>query len=138
MLEEHARQLVIGLGVGCALVLQGCATAPPALPEKVITQLANQRWQHKLDGDWDKAYAMLTPAYRALRTRADYQKQFSGAAAWKNAEVVSAACEPEACKLRVTLTLATPLARRPGDTLSTTFDETWLRQGGSWYYYEQP
>ena len=138
MFTQNARHLAAAVCLGCAVLVQGCATAPVATPEQAVTHRANQRWRHMLAGDWDKAYAMLTPAYRALHTRAEYQKNFSGAVAWRNAEVVAAACEADVCKLRVTITIATPLARRANDTITTTADETWLQDGGNWYHYEKP
>ncbi|MFY3382638.1 hypothetical protein [Paracidovorax sp. MALMAid1276] len=120
-----------------AMLLAGCATTA-ATPEAQVTQLANQRWVHLVAGDWAKAYAMLTPSYRKLHDVKDYQSQFKGAVQWRKAEVASATCEAEKCDVRVELTVTSPFGRGKGDTISTFFNETWLKEDGRWYYYEKP
>lgn len=126
--------------VALALVaLSGCAsTMPTGTPEQVVAQLAQQRWTHLIDGNWASAYAMLTPAYRALHTQRDYQNSFKSAAIWKTTQVISATCEAEKCEVRMELTVQNPMARRADDTLATNFTETWLQDGGRWYHYEKP
>lgn len=128
-----------GLATAAAalVVLAGCATAPAA-PEQQVAGLAGQRWQHLIGGEWQKAYDMLSPAYRQLHDLRQYQSGFSGAVQWRRADVASVACEPERCEVRIELTVASPFARRPGETISTFFTETWLQEEGRWYYYEKP
>lgn len=126
--------------VALALVaLYGCAsTTPTGTPEQVVAQLAQQRWAHLIDGRWADAYAMLTPAYRALHAQREYQGTFKGAVTWKSTKVLDTACEPEKCEVRMELTISNPMARRADDTISTNFTETWLQDGGRWYHYEKP
>lgn len=129
----------IGLVSAALLALAGCASTTPAgPPEQVVAQLAQQRWAHLMDGRWADAYAMLTPAYRALHTQREYQATFKGTATWKSTKVISTTCEPEKCELRLELTIGNPVARRANDTLTTNFTETWLQEGGRWYHYEKP
>lgn len=129
----------IGTVALAMLALSGCAsTTPTGTPEQVVAQLAQQRWAHLIDGNWASAYAMLTPAYRALHTQREYQSSFKGAVTWKSTKVLSTTCEPERCEVRMELTISNPMARRADDTLSTNFTETWLQDGGRWYHYEKP
>ncbi|MGB4059273.1 MAG: hypothetical protein WBK26_03575 [Burkholderiaceae bacterium] len=126
--------------IALALVaLSGCASTTPAgTPEQVVGQLAQQRWAHLIDGRWTDAYAMLTPAYRALHTQREYQGTFKGAVTWKSTKVLNTTCEPEKCEVRMELTISNPMARRADDTITTNFTETWLQDGGRWYHYEKP
>ena len=133
----HVRR--IGLVAVALLALSGCASTTPAgTPEQVVAQLAQQRWAHLIDGNWASAYAMLTPAYRALHTQRDYQSSFKGAVTWRSTKVTATTCEPEKCEVRMELTISNPMARRADDTITTNFTETWLQDGGRWYHYEKP
>ena len=132
----HARKWFIA-AVAASLVLAGCA-ATNATPEQVVAQRASERWVHNINGDWKSSYEMLTPAYRQLHSQREYQSQFKGAVNWVRAEVANVTCEPEKCEVRMALTVTSPLARGKGDTITTFFNETWLNEGGRWYYYEKP
>jgi hypothetical protein len=123
-----------------ALASTGCASmgGAGATPEAQVAQLADQRWGHLIAGDWQKAYNMLTPGYRNLHDLREYQGQFKGAVQWKKAEVATTTCEPEKCEVRIELTVASPFGRGKADTISTFFNETWLKEGDRWYYYEKP
>lgn len=137
--SRAASRHATGFAVAALLALSGCASNSPAgMPEQVVAQLAQQRWAHLLDGNWADAYAMLTPAYRALHTQREYQGGFKGAVQWRSAKVVATTCEAETCEVRVELTVQNPMARRADDTFSTNFTETWLKDDGRWYHYEKP
>ncbi|PVY91776.1 hypothetical protein C8C95_2634 [Acidovorax sp. 99] len=133
-LARHTGAAVL---VVAMVALSGCATTAMT-PEQQTSQLASQRWGYLIDGQWQKAYDMLTPAYRSLHDLREYQSQFKGAVQWKRAEVASTTCEAEKCEVRIELTVASPFGRGKGDTISTFFTETWLNEGGRWYYYEKP
>lgn len=123
--------------VATALLVAGCATTVGAADQQV-SKLANQRWGHLIEGQWQKAYDMLTPGYRNLHDLREFQSQFKGAVQWRRAEVAQATCEAEKCDVRIELTVASPFGRGKGDTITTFFTETWLKEGGRWYYYEKP
>lgn len=132
-------KLLAALAVAASAALAGCAaTSLTDSPEQTVTQLAQQRWSHLIDGRWADAYAMLTPAYRALHPLREYQAGFKGAVGWKRANVTAVTCEPEKCDVRMELVVTNPMARRADDTLSTNFSETWLKEDGRWYHYEKP
>lgn len=135
MLKMIVRFACVG---ALALLGAGCATVSNLPPEQEVTQLANQRWAMLVQGDWSSAYKQLVPSYREVRDLRQYRNGFAGSVRWVRGEVVSAQCEVDKCQLRVKLTTEVPLARRPGDTLDTYFDETWLNVAGRWYYYQAP
>ena len=130
--------------VAGAVAASGCAgiasqVAGPASPEEKVAELANARWAHLIDDRWDQAYAMLTPAYRALHSSKEYQKSFGARpVTWKKATVASVMCEAEKCEAKVELEVVAPLARGKAATISTFIAETWLLEAGSWYHYEKP
>lgn len=140
--KNALRRLVLASAVAAAaLAGAGCAstgTAASQAPEAHVAQLANQRWSHLIAGEWKKAYDMITPGYRSLHDLREYQSQFKGAVHWKKAEVATTACESDKCEVRIKLTVASPFGRGKADTISTFFNETWLKEGGRWYYYEKP
>lgn len=139
MQSKHPhKRAMLAAGLAALVGLGGCAAPAVGTPEQVVTQLANQRWQHLLAGHWDAAYHMLTPAYRALHSQKEYQASFAGAVNWRAAEVLATTCEPEKCTVRIKLTVQTPLSRKPGDVLDTHFDEIWLPEANRWYHYEKP
>lgn len=120
------------------LGLQGCATLDQGPPEQVVTQKANQRWKALVAENWTQAYGALVPSYRSVHSVDDFRKSFAMSVRWVDGEVVSAACEEAKCTLRVKVTTLLPFARRPGETISTHVDETWLLESGNWYYYQAP
>lgn len=130
------RALNVGLLTGFA-TLSGCAPLVSEAPEARVETAVNERWAHLVEGRWAEAYAMLSPAYRALYTQRDYQNTFRGAVRWKRAKAVNVACEPEKCEVRVELVVTSPLARRDDDTLTTYISESWILDGGKWYFVEK-
>lgn len=118
----------------------GCASLG-GKPEDQVTKLANQRWQHLIAGDFDKAYEMATPSYRQLRDVRYYSnKRSMTPVKWVAAEVLKVACTPaEAatkCVVRIKLD-SKPLARVNFDgVLSSGLDETWVYEGGRWWMFE--
>lgn len=124
--------LLAGLG------LAGCASLEKGPPEQVVTKLANERWKFLVAEDWNKAYELLVPSYRSLHSLNEYRNSFARSVRWVGGEVVAANCEAVKCTLRVQITTLLPLARRPGETISTNVDETWLLEDGKWYYYQAP
>jgi hypothetical protein len=127
-------------GLKQALVLacvaaSGCAAIQPATPEQLVRQRSNEFWSARVAGQVEKAYALLTPAYRETHTVSQYKGRLGASVALKKGEVVNVTCEAVKCVSRVKL-LATPLLPiRIGD-LETFRDETWLLVDGVWWLHE--
>ena len=92
--------------------LGGCATQPGTDAERLVTQRANERWQYLMKGvtQWPKAYDMIESPYRATHDFNAYVDGFVTKVRWKKAEVVSATCEAESCRVRLAVTAELPNA----------------------------
>ncbi|MBP6652376.1 MAG: hypothetical protein KA181_08115, partial [Xylophilus sp.] len=66
-----------------ALALSGCAAFAPATPEQQVHQRATERWKALKASQWDKAYAFVTPSFRATMTEERYRERFVGVPKWK-------------------------------------------------------
>ena len=122
-----------------AATLVGCATAPatPATPEQAVSERAQQRWDRLLVRDFEKAYTYLTPAYRNLKTPAQYASRFGNGAAWHSAKVDKVTCESaERCTATIKLEVVV-LARGFTKPLESTLYETWLLDEGQWWFYQK-
>jgi len=119
-------------GLSLAL-LGGCASQPGTDAERVATQRANERWQYLMKGvtQWPKAYDMIESSYRATHDFDAYVDGFVTKVRWKKAQVVSATCEAEVCRVRLAVTAELPNA----GAVETAVDETWVREGEQWYYH---
>jgi hypothetical protein len=116
------------------IVLTGCASLAPATPEESVTTRANQRWQALINADTDKAYALMSPAYRAVTTVAAFRSSFGGAVQWKTAEASKVTCEADKCVALIKIE-AKPLAGRSNLPLVTYFEETWIREANQWWFF---
>lgn len=125
----------------CTAVLAGCATSvqqhtPPAA-EEAVTRLAQQRWDAQLAGEWEKAYSLFTPSYRAIVPLGVYIGQRGTAAQIQAAEVVAVDCASEdLCTAKVRLDFVPLLGARRGPALSTHVDERWVREEGQWWLFQ--
>ena len=134
-----ARTAALAL-VGATLV--GCASNPStspatATPEVLVSERAQQRWDRLLKKDFEQAYTYLTPAYRSLKTPAQYASSFSNGASWQSAKVDKVTCESaERCTATVKLEVVV-LARGFSKPLESTLYETWLLDEGQWWFYQK-
>lgn len=128
--------LLTGLLAGLA----GCASIG-AKPEDQVRSLAQQRWQHLVAGDFDKAYEMATPGFRKVRALGDYRLRKSAVPVkWLAAEVLRVACtpaeQPTKCVVRIKLDSEARVPGAPKGVLSSGIDETWLLEDGRWWMFE--
>lgn len=131
-LNRRIGALTLALG---ALALSGCAAFAPATPEQQVQERAAKRWEALMASQWDKAYALATPSFRATTDQGRYQERFSGAPKWTSAKVVRVTCELEKCTAVVRIEVAFG-AREGLKTLGTEVPETWLLENGQWWKYE--
>ena len=119
-----------------ALALAGCAALQPKTPEQVVAERVEQRWAALIKGDFEKAWTYTQPAYRDIVKQADYRKRFSGAGQWRGVQVHEVSCEAERCQVRIRLTTRVTVPPFQGQELVGGIDETWVRDGGHWRYYQ--
>lgn len=117
------------------LTLAGCAALAPATSETQVTARAEQRWKALMASDWKTVHSFLTPAFGATMPAERYRERFVGVPRWKNVSVRSAKCEGEKCT--VVVRIESEYGARSGmQTLSTDAPETWIKEDGQWYKYE--
>lgn len=138
MLFSKILKFIRRLGwVSVAMGVAACATLGPTKPEEVVRERAQARWNALLAGEFVKAYRYMAPSYRAIVAENRYANQFGGGVAWVDAKVIRVSCTEERCTARVEITFRPIMKGRPGETVTTGYDETWIREEGEWWMYQQ-
>jgi hypothetical protein len=107
------------------------AAATPEAKREAVTKRANARWDALIKGDFDAAYALLSPASRQAVTLEQF-KQRSGRIAYRLAKVDSVDCSSEFCKVKMLITYDHRLMKG----VQTPLEETWVfDQGQPWLVY---
>ena len=124
-------------------LLSACATNGDS-PERLQSQLAERaqaRWKYLLEGDWNEAWAFLTPGYREAMTQERYARSMSRKSVrWDGATVDRVECESaEKCDVVMRVQFATPLPGLAGNAhnegLGTGYvRESWLRDATGWFH----
>lgn len=125
------------LAVLAVVVLNACATAPvsgvkaprTADANSEVRALAQGRWDALVRGDVTAAYGYLSPASRASVPLLQYQQNIR-VGFWKRAVVETVSCEPEVCKVGVTITYD----YRDVKGVETTLNESWVSEDGKWWF----
>jgi len=132
---------VRGSAAALAVVLAaGCAAIPGSTPEEVVRSRANENWKARVAGDLDRAYTYMPPSYRAVTPLDRYKKSFATAAKLTSAQVTDVKCESaDKCVATVRIEAQAVMPRIQGalPPLVTHYDETWIREGGQWWLFEQ-
>lgn len=128
-------------GLVLAVLLAGCASAPPArevTAEEEIGARALQRWNALIEGRWEDAYALLTPGYREAQSLEAYKGSFVGTnVQWLSARVEGVACDaPERCVARVEIEFQLKGGLRGVPEIGSRqgVEEIWLRSEDDWYH----
>jgi len=132
----RARSLVI---ISC-LAISACSTVggQQGSPEDLVRQRAQGRWSALIAGDWDKAYVLMAPSYRAVINLNRFRGQFGSGALWQKAEIGTISCETDNCTVQVKVTFRPAMARASSvPALETGFDETWVREDGQWWKFDK-
>jgi hypothetical protein len=124
--------------LAATLLLGGCASLSGATPEEQVTRLAQKRWDALIQRNFDAAYDLAQPGFRAVVSREAYKKRFGDALQWKSVQIHDTTCEAERCTVRIRLTSINhvPGFARSIPEITGYFDETWIRDDGSWWFYE--
>ena len=140
---DHSRRSLFGrlfVFVALAALIGGCATGGVrggSSPDAIDT-LAVQRWDYLIARQADKAYDLLSPGYRATRTRETYAAAMNVRPInWKKVTFVKKECEVDRCSvfLLVDHTIRLPgLGVAKPQEAFAPLRETWIRSGGRWYY----
>jgi len=136
-LFSHAKRLAALLCAAATLLtFSGCASLQ-STPQDTVRQLATQRWQHIVDGKFDKAYEMTVPSYRKLKTKENYTiAMMTASVKWQSGEVVKVDCETQTCKVTVKAVSQIVMPTRFKGPLVSGLDETWVFEDGHWWKLE--
>jgi uncharacterized protein YchJ len=117
---------------GVAVVMAACATVPEAPAEELVAQRAQMRWDALVAGKVDVAYDYLSPGSKAKLNLSDYKAR-TGKGLWQGAKVLRADCGADVCDVHVMVDFR---IRRPGVNVvaETAVQETWVKEGGVWWY----
>ena len=122
--------------LGASLWLAGCAGLTPQTPEALVTQRAEARWAYLIGGDFEKAWDLTQPGFRAVVKRERYAGRFGSGGAWTGAQVHEVKCEPERCTVRVRVAAKVQTPPFVGQEVITYLDEVWVRDEGQWWYFQ--
>lgn len=138
------RRNLLAAAMLAAATAAGAADAPQQQPPEVaVRERATQRWQALIAGKYEDAYKLLAPGTRAIQSFDAYRNSIGDAVAWTGAEVVRVECNDAADKCDAVVRVESKgifpgMSRSKLQTLSTHIDETWIRQDGEWWLYQQP
>jgi hypothetical protein len=120
-------------GFGCAAPGGSLKDASPAAQRGAVTERANARWAALIKGDLDAAYLFLSPASRQVVTLDEFKARTKGSGL-REAKVDSVECEPEVCKVWLSLTYDHRLMKG----ITTPISESWvIDQGQAWYVWQR-
>ena len=108
--------------------------ANPAAPLGGLREIRQPGF--RLQGQPEKAYALLSPGYRKVRTFEQYRAQYGAATGVKAASVVNVTCEAEKCTARIKIEATPALMGVNVGTIATGLDETWLLEDGQWWRFQ--
>lgn len=131
-----SRWLVVS---GVLAAVAACATGPTEgdKASAEVMRKANLRWQALIDGETKTAYELNAPSYRAAVTQQSFRRRF-GNGPWIKAEALKAECQLEKCNVRISMTYQAPMIQIDGGKMTTSIQETWIKEDGQWWYMPRP
>jgi hypothetical protein len=115
--------------VGCA-ALGGSGLTPEtgkAAKEEAVAARSGAYWKALIAGDYQTAYAFLSPSSRATISYERYKGQMEAAGVVRRAAAVEKVeCEVAVCKVVTTLTFDHPMMQG----ITTRNEETWVIDSG--------
>ena len=126
------RSLVKSILAVSMVVLAGCASLAPQAPEATVRARAQERWDLLVKGDFEKAYAFLSPGSKQVQGEKDYVARLRRGF-WKSAKVETVTCaSADACDVGLSIEY-----EFQGRRTTTPLREKWVREGSEWWYLLQ-
>lgn len=136
--------------LGAAILLSACGgsgpsatvrpDAAPAQPsaqaEEIVRERAGERWSHLIARTPAEAYGYLSPGYRELISKEEYERTvLVRPVRWKAARVSGVSCEDIVCEvhLEIDYTLRMPVQGVGAVSSRSVQKEKWVSSGGQWY-----
>lgn len=125
------------IALSAAMLVAGCASLGASTPEEIVGQRAAEYWKARIAGQYEKAWALSTPAYRSIKTAEQFRMQFGAGTMAQAAVPHSVTCESgEKCTVRMKLSAKPPIIGMNLDTIDTYVDEAWLLEDGRWWRHQ--
>lgn len=123
--------LLVTLLVGCAATSPNNSekTSVPQTPEEKVASRAQARWDALRAGEYDKAYAYITPSMRTTLPLEVFRSRISGGS-WIDVKVTKAVCEPEVCDVAVKIEYYVLPNLRDAQIVT----EKWILDDGNWWF----
>lgn len=122
--------VIVGLLTGC-----GDPGEPdPRSDEEQIADRSHARWHALMDGAFEDAYNLESPAFREVYSLRAYRGRFGHQMRWTGAEVLGVDVDEDLASVRV---LVSYVALGAGGTLvegERPLQEQWLRERGEWWH----
>lgn len=113
-------------------LLAACAAIGTQSPQDVVRERAQARWDALVKGDFQAAYAYLSPGSREVLSEANYVAGL-GRSFWKSAKVDKVECISDAaCNVDATIEY-----EFQGRLIRTPLRESWVREGSQWWYLKK-
>ncbi len=132
-LRTFSRVVLLATG----LALAACAGVGGDPPHEQVRRRSAERWQALISGEFSRAYTYNTPGFRAVVSLDSYRRRFGSAIVWQGSEVVDVKCpETTKCIAQLRIDYKPLLKWNIGDKISTHVEETWLFEGGQWWFFQ--
>lgn len=125
------------------LGLSACAAlGPVANPEATVTKRSEKRLDALQKNDIKKAYAFMSPGYRATKSIHVFEADHVGLTMAKGYEIINVNCEEERCRVGMNVRFKMEdiggLAGMRGQSghsgeIEMYFQETWVLINGKWW-----
>jgi hypothetical protein len=136
--KNTTRRTSLWAALCLSLAVSACASLAPGKPEDQVRQRASERWQALIKGEFTRAYSYSTPGFKAVVAAEAFQGRFGGAVTWVAADVVRVTCDDaNKCVANIRLEFKPAMSVKKGATLTSYFDETWLRDAGQWWFFQK-
>ena len=128
-------KLLPAIGIGTIAVLAACSEPP--LPEEIVAERAQARWNAVIEKDFEAAWAFYSPGFRQQNDEAVFRVDMARRPVqWQSAGLESVQCEEARCEAE--FTVGYKAVGAPG-VLSgfegeRTVDEIWIEIDGQWWY----
>lgn len=108
--------------------------------KQTLEQRAVERWNAIISSDYEKAYEILSPAYRKNEKLTSYMLRIDKVKTnltWHKAEFKEKQCDGDVCQVDLTITYTYQMPRRAYgkvENIPTTIKENWIKKDGEWYF----
>lgn len=126
-------------GLVILLLAGACAVKQPKVDtESPLKARVNAYWQHKIKGEFAKAYLLESPDVREKVSLTNYIQGSAGGTILMKATIQSVAIEGASATVHVEITYAFLGIYCPKEGLTRTIRDYWHLKDGTWYHRPKP